>query len=110
MSIDANSARALLYRAIAASVADDDRHRARAVAACAIKTAQVAKAITGNAVHLHGGIGIAREYTVGRFLLRALVNERLLCDRRKHLAGDLQSVHEGRMGGGSAGGDGRSPC
>src|SRR3546814_2080152 len=33
MSIDANSARSLLYRAIAASVADDDRHRARAVAA-----------------------------------------------------------------------------
>src|SRR3546814_9256930 len=67
----------------------DLRHRARAVAACAIKTAQIAKAITGNAVHLHGGIGMTSEYTVGRYLLRALVNERL---RSEEHTSELQSL------------------
>lgn len=90
MSIDANSTRSLLYRAIAAFAADDERQRVRAVAACAIKTAQIAKAVIGNAVHLHGGIGVTREYAVGRYLLRALVNERLLFDREQQLARYLQ--------------------
>lgn len=85
MSIDANSVRSLLYRAIAAFASGDDRQRQRAVAACAIKTLQIAKTLTGSAVHLHGGIGMTCEYSVGRYLLRALVNERLLCDREQQL-------------------------
>ncbi|HET8880870.1 MAG TPA: acyl-CoA dehydrogenase family protein [Solimonas sp.] len=86
MSIEANSARSLLYRAIAAHGTDDAAQRVRAVAGCAIKTQQVAKWVAGTAVHLHGGIGMTCEYAVGRHLLRALVGERLLADREHQLA------------------------
>lgn len=85
MSIDANSARSLLYRAMAA-IRAPRRERQRAVSGCAIRLMQLAKSVTGSAVHLHGGIGMSCEVPVGHLLRRVLVSERLLGDREHHLA------------------------
>lgn len=85
MAIEADGIRSLVYRALAA-LDGDGAARARAVAGCCIKALPAARWIVGTAVHLHGGIGVTREYPVGRYLLRALVAERLFGDREQQLA------------------------
>lgn len=85
MSIDANSARSTVYRAMSAMTAPR-RERQRAISGCFIKVMQAAKSVTGTAVHLHGGIGMSCEYAVGHFLRRVLVSERAFGDREHHLA------------------------
>ncbi len=84
MWIDANSARSILYRAIAALGASPIE-RGRAVSACCVKLMQTAKQVTGLAIHLHGGIGVSTEVPVGHYLRRVLVAERLFGDREHHL-------------------------
>lgn len=85
MSIDANSARSMVYRAMS-TLSGPRRERRRAISGCFIKVMQAAKAVTGSAVHLHGGIGMSCEYPVGHFLRRVLVSERAFGDREYHLA------------------------
>jgi len=46
----------------------------------------VAKTVAGQAVHLHGGMGVTCELAVGHCLRRAAVAERLLGDFEFHLA------------------------
>lgn len=84
MWIEANSARSMIYRAIAALGASGAERR-RAISGCSIKLMQAAKWVAGTAVHLHDGIGMSCEYPVGHFLRRVLVSERLLGDREYHL-------------------------
>ena len=85
MAIDANSARSMVYRAMAAMELSRAQ-RQRAISACAIHLMQAAKRVTGSAVHLHGGIGVSCEYPVGHYLRRVIVAERILGDREHHLA------------------------
>lgn len=84
MAIEAGSARSQVYRALASRGASPG-DCARVISGCHIKVLPAAKWIAGTAVHLHGGIGVTREYPVGHYLLRALVAERLFGDREHHL-------------------------
>jgi alkylation response protein AidB-like acyl-CoA dehydrogenase len=85
MFIAENDARSSLYAAVAALDAPAGV-RQRAVSAAKVKVATTAKEITGQAVHLHGGIGFTTEYSVGHLFRRALVDEKLLGDVEFHLA------------------------
>lgn len=85
MFIATNDARSMLFAALAAT--DGPAHlRARAISACKVKVMDAAGAVTGEAVHLHGGIGFTKEYEVGALYQRAVVMKRLLGDREYHLA------------------------
>lgn len=81
MYMDAQSARAMLYRALAAP----PDARQQAAAGCFIKTLRAARAVTAGAVHLHGGVGLSCEHSVGHFLRRVTVAERLFGDHEDHL-------------------------
>ena len=89
MSIEASSARSMVYRALAATGASTAERR-RATSGCSIKVMQAAKWVTSTAVHLHGGIGMTCEYPVGHYLRRVIVAERILGDREYHLARYLE--------------------
>ena len=85
MFIATNDARSMLYAALAATDGTPDL-RARAISACKVKVMDAAGVVTGEAVHLHGGIGFTKEYEVGALYQRAVVMKRLLGDREYHLA------------------------
>jgi len=81
--IEANDARSMVYRALAACAGDGDERR-RAVSACKIKVMEAAREVTGQAVHFHGGIGMTTEYPVGEHLRRILVAEQLFGNPQHH--------------------------
>jgi alkylation response protein AidB-like acyl-CoA dehydrogenase len=81
--IEANDARSMVYRALAAC-ADHAPERARAVSACKIKVMEAGRLIAGQAVHFHGGIGLTVEYPVGEHLRRILVAEQLFGNPQHH--------------------------
>lgn len=81
--IEANDARSMVYRALAAC-AGDPAGRARAVSACKIKVMESARLVAGQAVHFHGGIGMTVEYPVGEHLRRILVAEQLFGNPQDH--------------------------
>ncbi|HKY92109.1 MAG TPA: acyl-CoA dehydrogenase [Nevskiaceae bacterium] len=83
--IETNDARSILYHALGASGQTRERYR-KAVSACSLKVLPSAKAVAGQAVHLHGGMGVTCELAVGHCLRRATVAERLLGDFEFHLA------------------------
>lgn len=86
--IEAEGARSMVYRAIASSSLARAERR-RAVSGCFVKVMNAAKRVAGDAVHLHGGIGMTCEYPVGHYLRRAIVAERMFGDREHYLAGCL---------------------
>jgi alkylation response protein AidB-like acyl-CoA dehydrogenase len=49
------------------------------------KLAEVASRVTGEAIQMHGGIGMTDEFDIGLFLKRARILETLLGDRYYHL-------------------------
>lgn len=82
--VEANDARSMVYRALAACAADDDAGRPKAVSACKIKVMQAGRFVAGQSVHFHGGIGMTVEYPVGEHLRRMLVAEQLLGNSQHH--------------------------
>ncbi|WP_340268294.1 acyl-CoA dehydrogenase family protein [Sphingobium mellinum] len=85
MFIAANEARSSLYSALAATRASP-AVRSAAASRCKVKIAAVAKSVVGDALHLHGGIGITTEYPVGHLYRRAMVDDLLLGGGTYHLA------------------------
>lgn len=83
--IDANEARSLAYRALAACGAEDPAARACAASASKYRVLETARRTTGQTVHFHGGIGITCEYPVGEYLRRMLVSEQIFGNGQYHL-------------------------
>lgn len=81
--IEANDARSMVYRALAAC-AGSATERARAVSACKIKVMEAGRLVAGQSVHFHGGIGMTTEYPVGEHLRRILVAEQLFGNPQHH--------------------------
>jgi alkylation response protein AidB-like acyl-CoA dehydrogenase len=72
MYIETEQARSILLRGVAALSEDDVQQRATMAAAVKARVAQAALFVCGNAIQLHGGIGVTDEYPVGHFFKRAL--------------------------------------
>ncbi|MET4898718.1 acyl-CoA dehydrogenase [Sphingomonadaceae bacterium jetA1] len=85
MFIATNNARSSVYAATAALSGAPEARRS-AASRCKIAIARASKAVIGEALHLHGGIGITTEYPVGHLYRRALVDDQLLGDVERHLA------------------------
>jgi alkylation response protein AidB-like acyl-CoA dehydrogenase len=72
MFIETEQARSLILRGLGALVDGDPSERALMAAAVKARVAQAALYVCGNAIQLHGGIGVTDEYPVGHYYKRAL--------------------------------------
>ena len=72
MYIELEQARSILLRGLGALDADEPAERAALAAAVKARVAQAALFVCGNAIQLHGGIGVTEEYPIGHFFKRAL--------------------------------------
>jgi len=72
MFIDTEQARSILLRGLAALAGGTPGERAAMAAAVKAKVAEAALSVCGQAIQLHGGIGMTDEYPVGHFYKRAL--------------------------------------
>lgn len=91
--IKTNDCRSMVYRAIS-SFHSGGTEAARATAACKVKISEAARWVTGQAVHLHGGIGFTTEYPIGHHFRRAFVDEKIFGDTEYHLARLLANSQE----------------
>jgi alkylation response protein AidB-like acyl-CoA dehydrogenase len=72
MFIECEQARSIVLRAVAALEADG-AERGRLASAAKVRVAQSGRYVTAQAVQLHGGIGVTKEYPVGRHFQRLTV-------------------------------------
>lgn len=94
MAAEKELARSMLYAAIA-SLENDPPHGRRATLSSAkmlITTA--ARNICGEAIQLHGGIGMTEEYAVGHYFKRAIVADALFGGCSAHEAVVAASIRE----------------
>jgi alkylation response protein AidB-like acyl-CoA dehydrogenase len=61
-----------VLRALGALGGTDPAERTRLAAAAKVRTAQAGRFVTGQAIQLHGGIGVTEEYALGRHFRRVL--------------------------------------
>ena len=70
MLVETELARSMLYRALAALTQPDALERRRAAAVAKGKVGEAGYRVGGEAVQLHGGIGVTEEYAVGHYFKR----------------------------------------
>lgn len=85
MLVEAEQCTSILYCAMAALESDDAGRRA-AVHLAKGKIGAAGRFVAGQAVQLHGGIGVTEEYVVGRYLKRMLADDLLGGTSRAHFA------------------------
>ena len=87
MAIRCEEARSsALLAAIRCSDGSDATTRARAVSSAKVKIAKAARAVTEDAVQLHGAMGVTEELEVGGYLKRGLAFEAVLGTVKQHRA------------------------
>jgi len=74
--VAAEEARALLHFGLSAQDAPA-KERGKAVSSCKLRLSKVALDCIGDAVHMHGGMGITSEYPIGHHFMKALAFQHL---------------------------------
>ncbi|KRA59101.1 hypothetical protein ASD89_24680 [Caulobacter sp. Root656] len=85
MLVETELARSMLLRGIAALSDPDPRARRAGVSAAKVQIAEAAVKVTGEAIQMHGGIGVTEEYVVGHFYKRAVLARGLFGSIDLHL-------------------------
>ena len=85
MVIAMDDAHSSLFQAMAA-MAGAPAVRRRAIAGCVVKVMAATKWVTGEAVHLHGGIGFTSEHEIGHLYQTGVVYGRLFGDADHYFA------------------------
>jgi alkylation response protein AidB-like acyl-CoA dehydrogenase len=85
MFIESEQARSIVLKGLDALNDPNPKQRARWASACKTKVAQAGKLVTGQAIQLHGGIGVTEEYIVGHYFKRIIVFNLLLGTSHDHL-------------------------
>jgi alkylation response protein AidB-like acyl-CoA dehydrogenase len=86
MAAEMEVARSMLFAALASVENDDDATRQRTLSAAKALISRAAKTVCGQAIQLHGGIGMTEEYQVGHYFKRAIVADLLLGSSERHEA------------------------
>lgn len=86
MATEMETARSMLYAALASMENDDAAARQRTLSAAKALIARAAKFVCGQGIQLHGGIGVTEEYQVGHYFKRAVVAELQLGSIDRHEA------------------------
>jgi alkylation response protein AidB-like acyl-CoA dehydrogenase len=84
MSVTTEEARVLVHAALQA-IDDNDPHARQAIWRAKVKTAQCARFVGGQAIQLHGGMGMTDELVVGHYYKRLALCETLLGDGEWYL-------------------------
>lgn len=84
MSVTTEEARALVHAALQA-LDDNDPHARQTIWKAKVKTAQCARFVGGQAIQLHGGMGMTDELVVGHYYKRLALCETLLGDGEWYL-------------------------
>jgi alkylation response protein AidB-like acyl-CoA dehydrogenase len=85
MAIEFEMARSMLVRAFRSIALPDAAERRRGIAASKAFVNQKAKWVTGQAIQLHGGIGMTEEFMIGHYFKRMVANELLFGSADWHL-------------------------
>jgi alkylation response protein AidB-like acyl-CoA dehydrogenase len=85
MLVETELARSMLLRGIAALSDSDPEARRAGVSAAKVQIAEAAVKVTGEAIQMHGGIGVTEEYVVGHFYKRAVLARGLFGSIDLHL-------------------------
>ncbi len=85
MLVETELARSMLLRGIAALSDSDPQTRRAGVSAAKVQIAEAAVKVTGEAIQMHGGIGVTEEYVVGHFYKRAVLARGLFGSIDLHL-------------------------
>jgi len=85
MLVETELARSMLLRGIAALSDPDSEARRAGVSAAKVQIAEAAVKVTGEAIQMHGGIGVTEEYVVGHFYKRAVLARGLFGSIDLHL-------------------------
>jgi hypothetical protein len=86
MLVETELARSMLYRGIAALSLGNPRARQRGVSAAKAQIGEAGFFVGGQAVQLHGGIGVTEEYVVGHYFKRLALVRGYLGSSDQHLA------------------------
>ncbi|QGZ96199.1 acyl-CoA dehydrogenase family protein [Terricaulis silvestris] len=92
MLVETELARSMLYRGIAALSLDNKRARARGVSAAKAQIGEAGFFVGGQAVQLHGGIGVTEEYIVGHYFKRLALVRGLYGSSDQHLTRFAESA------------------
>lgn len=84
MFIETEQSRSILLRAVGGLSLEREERAALASAAKAL-IAQAARFVTGQAIQLHGGIGVTEECPVGRYFARAVVYDARMGSSEAHI-------------------------
>lgn len=85
MLVETELSRSMLYRGIAALSLDNDAERKRGVSAAKAQIGEAGFFVGGQAVQLHGGIGVTEEYIVGHYFKRLALVRGLYGSSDQHL-------------------------
>jgi hypothetical protein len=85
MLIETELARSMLFQALAALGTADPQARRRGLAAAKVQSAEAGLFVGGQAIQLHGAIGMTEEYVVGHYYKLLFANARLLGGADLHL-------------------------
>ncbi|MET0546781.1 MAG: acyl-CoA dehydrogenase [Caulobacterales bacterium] len=84
MLIETELARSILYQGLAALMQPDPAARRQGVAATKALVAQCGLFVCGQAIQLHGGIGVTEEHSIGHFYKRLYVIAQLFGNAEIH--------------------------
>lgn len=84
MAAELELARSMLFVALAAMENETGAQRAVALAGAKVFITGAARSVCGQAIQLHGGIGVTEECAVGHYFKRAVVADALLGGRTLH--------------------------
>jgi alkylation response protein AidB-like acyl-CoA dehydrogenase len=100
MFIELEQARSMVFVGVAALAGEDPVERARTVAAVKARVGQAGRFVTGQAIQLHGGIGVTQEHKVGRYFKRLVAFDLWWGGAAYHLARrrSPEGVHDAGRG------------
>jgi alkylation response protein AidB-like acyl-CoA dehydrogenase len=84
MAAEMELARSMLFAALASVENDEPATRQRTLSATKSLVGRAARTVCGQAIQLHGGIGMTEEYLVGHYFKRAVVADLLLGSSDRH--------------------------
>lgn len=85
MLVEMELSRSAVFRAVAMLDADDHL-RDRAAASAKVQIGKSAKFVGGQAIQLHGGIGVTEEYVIGHYFKRLTLLDNLFGPSETHLS------------------------
>jgi alkylation response protein AidB-like acyl-CoA dehydrogenase len=84
MAAEMEVARSMLFAALASVENDAADTRQKTLSAAKALIGRAARAVCGQSIQLHGGIGMTEEYLVGHYFKRAVVADLLLGSSERH--------------------------